>query len=154
MNFRLRGLPAQHFAHWFTLSDDELVARHASRVVADRPNAFPCRISLTDAEPGESVILLNYEHQPADSPYRSSHAIYIRQGEQQYDACDAVPDQLRRRLLSVRAFDEKHWLRNADVTPGTALEKLIERLFDDPQVLYLHIHFARFGCYAARVDRV
>jgi hypothetical protein len=64
-----------------------------------------------------------------------------------------VPDQLRRRLLSVRGFDEQGMLRDADVAQGTALEPLIERLFADPIVAYLHIHMARPGCYAARVDR-
>ncbi|HET6551973.1 MAG TPA: DUF1203 domain-containing protein [Dyella sp.] len=153
MSFRITGLPAAAFADLFTLSDEELAQRRAVRVVADQPHGYPCRISLTDAEPGQSLILLNYEHQPADSPFRSTHAIYIREGQQQYDRMDEVPDQLRRRLLSVRGFDASGMLRDADVAQGTALEPLIERLFEDEQVAYLHIHMARPGCYAARVDR-
>lgn len=153
MSFRITGLPAPSFDELFSLSDDALAARRAMRVVVDREHGYPCRISLTDAEPGQTVILLNYEHQPADSPFRSSHAIYIREGEQQYDEVNLVPDQLRRRLLSVRGFDQRGMLRDADVVQGTALEPLIERLFDDESVTYLHIHIARPGCYAARVDR-
>src|SRR5579859_4519805 len=105
MHFRITGLPAEPFAELFSLSDEALAARRAVRVTADRNHGYPCRISLTDAEPGQSLILLNYEHQSADSPFRASHAIYIREGERQYDEIDAVPDQLRRRLLSVRSFD-------------------------------------------------
>ncbi len=153
MHFRITGLPAEPFEAWFSLSDEALAERRAMRVVADQPHGYPCRISLTDAEPGQSLILLHYEHQPADSPFRASHAIYIREGEQQYDRVDEVPDQLRRRLLSVRGFDGRGMLRDADVAQGTALEPLIERLFADAQVAYLHIHMARPGCYAARVDR-
>ncbi|MGO4501611.1 MULTISPECIES: DUF1203 domain-containing protein [unclassified Dyella] len=153
MHFRLSGLPAEPFAELFSLSDEALAQRQAMRVVADQPHGYPCRISLTDAEPGQPLVLLNYEHQPANSPFRSTHAIYIREGEQQYDRIDEVPDQLRRRLLSVRGFDEQGMLRDADVAQGTALEPLIERLFADPIVAYLHIHMARPGCYAARVDR-
>ena len=153
MHFRITGLPAEPFAELFTLPDDALAARRAMRVVADTAHGYPCRISLTDAKPGQSLILLNYEHQSADTPYRASHAIYIREGEQQYDRVDEIPDQLRRRLLSVRGFDTRGLLRDADVTQGTELEALIERLFTDDEVAYLHIHMARPGCYAARVDR-
>src|SRR5215469_15295517 len=96
MHFRITGLPAEPFDELFALSDEALAARRAMRVVADRAHGYPCRISLTDAEPGQSLILLNYEHHTADSPFRASYAIYIREGEQQYDEVDAVPDQLRR----------------------------------------------------------
>ncbi|RAO77577.1 DUF1203 domain-containing protein [Dyella jiangningensis] len=153
MHFRITGLPAEPFAELFGLSDEALAERRAVRVVADQPHGYPCRVSLTDAEPGQSLILLHYEHHPVDSPFRSSHAIYIREGEQQYDRVDEVPDQLRRRLLSVRGFDGQGMLRDADVAQGTALEPLIERLFSDTKVSYLHIHMARPGCYAARVER-
>jgi len=44
-------------------------------------------------------------------------------------------------------------LADADVADGTDLEALIERQFGHAQTQYLHIHFARPGCYAARVDR-
>lgn len=153
MSFRITGLPAQPFDELFSLSDEALATRRAMRVMVDREHGYPCRISLTDAEPGQTVMLLNYEHQPADSPFRSNYAIYIREGEQQFDEIDLVPDQLRRRLLSVRGFDQHGMLRDADVTQGTALEPLIERLFDNDHIAYLHIHIARPGCYAARVDR-
>ncbi|AHX14062.1 hypothetical protein CH75_13295 [Dyella jiangningensis] len=153
MHFRITGLPAEPFAELFTLSDEALAERHAMRVVADQPHGYPCRVSLTDAEPGQSLILLNFEHHPVGTPFRSSYAIYVREGEEQYDEVDDVPDQLRRRLLSVRGFDEQGMLRDADVVQGTALEPLIDRLFADARVSYLHIHIARPGCYAARVDR-
>ena len=94
MSFRIIGLPAEPFADLFTLSDDELRARRAVRRVADAESGYPCRVSLTDAAPGEQVLLVHYEHQPADSPYRSSHAVYDRAGETTYDKVDEVPEQL------------------------------------------------------------
>ena len=154
MHFRVSGLPAEPFAELFSLSDEALAERRAVRMVADSDSGFPCRISLTDARRGQTLILLNFEHQPADSPYRSTYAIFVREGEEQYDRTDEVPDQLRRRLLSVRGFDDQGMLLDADVTPGTELESLIDRLFDNRKIAYLHVHNARYGCYAARVDRV
>lgn len=153
MSFRIRGLPAETFADLFALPDEALRERRAVRMVAESDRGYPCRISLTDARQGQTLILVNYEHQPADSPYHSNYAIFVREGEEQYDRVDEVPDQLRRRLLSVRGFDERGMLLDADVTQGTALEPLIERLFSDDRVAYLHVHNARPGCYAARIDR-
>ena len=151
MSFRITGLPAEPFAHLFSLSDDELRARGAVRRIAEGNS--PCRVSLSDAQPGDELILVNYEHQPADSPYRSTYAIFVREGEEQYDRTNEVPEQLRRRLLSVRGFDDQGMLLDADVTQGTELESLIDRLFDNRKIAYLHVHNARYGCYAARVDR-
>jgi len=153
MSFRISGLPAEPFAELFSLSDEALAERRAMRVVADSDSGFPCRISLTDARRGQTLLLVNYEHQTADTPYRSNYAIYIREDEQQYDRTNEVPEQLRRRLLSVRGFDERGILLDADVTQGTELEPLIDRLFENKQIAYLHVHNARPGCYAARIDR-
>jgi hypothetical protein len=153
MSFRITGLPAETFAHLFSLSDAELAARGALRRVADGKPGYPCRVSLTDAEPGQEVILTHFEHQPVDTPYRSSHAIYVRKGERTYDAVDQIPEQLRIRLLSVRAFDSKGMMVEADVTDGKELERVIERFFGNDRADYLHVHYAKHGCYAARIDR-
>jgi hypothetical protein len=153
MSFRISGLPAAPFADLFALSDAELAARHAVRRIAESKPGFPCRVSLTDAEVGAEVLLINYEHLPVDSPYRASHAIYIRAGEQTCDMMDTVPAMLRSRLLSLRGYDATGMMTAADVVQGTELEAGIEKLFGDTRAEYLHVHFARPGCYAARVDR-
>jgi Protein of unknown function (DUF1203) len=153
MSFRITGLPAAEFADLFSLSDDALRARRAVRRVADARLSFPCRVSLTDAELGDDVVLVHYEHQRADTPYRSSHAIYVREGEATYDEVDQVPDQLRRRMLSVRAFDDSGMIVGADLVDGRALEGVIAELLADKRAAYLHAHFAKYGCYAARIER-
>jgi hypothetical protein len=153
MSFRITGLPADEFADLFALSAEALAARGAVRVVADAKPGYPCRVSLTDAEPGDEVVLLHYEHHRAASPFRSSYAIYVRQGETIYDAIDQVPEQLRSRMLAVRAYDERGMLINAELVDGRALEGMIALLFADPHAAYLHVHFAKPGCYAARIER-
>jgi hypothetical protein len=151
MPFRIRGLEAAPFAHLFALSDAELAAHGALRKIADGPH--PCRISLTDAAPGDEVILVNYEHHAVASPYRMRFAIYVRPGEETYDAFDSVPVQLRRRTLAVRGFDERGMMTGWELIEGIWLEEAIERQFADGSARYLHIHFAAPGCYAARVER-
>lgn len=144
MSFRIKGRPAEPFAPLFSLADEDLAARGGLRRTADS-SGYPCRVSLTDAAPGQEVLLVHYEHHPVDSPFRSSHAIYVRDGEETYDAVDQVPEMLRRRMLSVRAFDERGMMVDADIADGSELEGLISRLFEDESAAYLHVHFARPG---------
>jgi hypothetical protein len=154
MSFRIQGLPAEDFAPLFALSDEELAARSAVRRIADgRKPGAPCRVSLTDAKLGDELILMNYEHHPVDSPYRMRFAIYVRKGEETYDAVDEVPEQLRLRKLAVRAWDKHSMMIGHELVDGRELESAIERLFTNPQAEYLHIHFASPGCYAAKVER-
>jgi hypothetical protein len=151
MSFRITGLPAEDFSHLFSLDDAELATLGAVRRVAE--HGAPCRVSLTDATPGDEVILTNYEHHAVDSPYRMRFAIYVRQGEKTYDEVDAVPQQLRTRQLAVRAFDADGMMIGYEIVDGARLEDAIDRLLAKPQAAYLHVHFAAPGCYAARVER-
>jgi Protein of unknown function (DUF1203) len=154
MDFQISGLPRARFEPLFALSDAELAERRIVRRIVDEFPGFPCRVSLRDAEPGERVLLLNYEHLAVASPFRSSHAIFVRE-----NATDArlgvneVPELLSRRLLSLRAFDDAGMMTTADVVEGKALVPLIERMLSDGKVSYLHAHSARMGCFVARIDR-
>ena len=154
MAFRITGLSPEPFQHLFGLTDDQLGRLGVKRYVVDMSPGYPDRIEMRDAEPGETVLLLNHVSQPADTPYRASHAIFVREGATQaYDAVDEVPPVMRRRLLSLRAFDEGGMMRDADVVEGTAIEPVIARFFADPAVSYIHVHNARQGCYSGRIDR-
>ena len=148
------GLPAQHFAHLFALSDTELAVQGAVRRIADaRTPGYPCRVSLTNSTPGDELLLVNYEHHPVDSPYRMRFAIFVRKGEETYDEVDEIPEQLRLRTLAVRAFDQGAMMLAFELVDGRHLEQSIERMLAMPRAAYLHIHFAAPGCYAARVER-
>jgi len=154
MSFRITGLPADQFAPLFALSDQELAARGAVRRIAEeRKPGYPCRISLTDSKAGDELVLVNYEHHPVDSPYRMRFAIFVRKGEETYDAVDEVPEQLRLRKLAVRAWDADAMMVSHELVDGRELESAIDRLFANPKAAYLHVHFASPGCYAAKVER-
>jgi hypothetical protein len=154
MSFRITGLPSEMFRHLFGLTDTQLIEHGAKRYIADGTPAFPDRVELREAKPGESVLLFHYMHQPANTPYRASHTIFVREGaEVTYDRVDEVPEVIRIRPISLRAFDVNDMMVDADLVDGRGVEGAIERIFADPRVAYLHAHFARRGCYAARVDR-
>lgn len=155
MGFEISPLNADEFSHLFGL-DDTLLSRHqARRMQVDTKPGYPCRVTLEDAEIGESVLLLNYEHLAVDTPYRSTHAIFVREGASTCSPiANRIPEQLRIRLLSIRAFSAGGMMVNADVVHGAESGPVIRRLLDDQRVDYLHIHNAKPGCYAARVDRL
>jgi Protein of unknown function (DUF1203) len=154
MDFKIIGLPVATFKSYFAMSDAELKTRGVLRLVADRRPGFPCRVSLRDADPGESVLLLNYEHLAVATPYQSRYAIFVRQNaEEARLEMNEIPEMLLARLLSVRAFGYDAMLLDADVIEGRSLALAIDRMLDPQQVAYLHIHNAKPGCFAARVDR-
>ncbi len=154
MSYVIAGLDPAPFRRLYGLSEKALAAERVVRMTADSKPGFPCRVTLEDADPGEVLLLLNYEHLPDASPYRSCHAIFVREGaETPALFTDEIPEQLASRLLSLRAFDHDAMMTNAEVVEGNALEPLIEAMFADPAVAFLHVHNAGRGCFAARVDR-
>lgn len=154
MSFQIHALPADDFAPLFGLSDDELAARNARRMTATSTPGYPCRVSLKDADIGETVILVNHQHQPADSPYQSSHAVYVAKGaEQAAPSVGDVPEMMRMRLLSVRFFDADDMIVDGRVIEGDGLAGTLNQVFADRAVAYAHIHFAGHGCFAAKATR-
>lgn len=155
MSFIVTGLPFEHFSPLFGLSDADLAARGVLRYVADAPVGFPCRVTLEDARPGQSLLLLNYEHQPADTPYRAQHAIFVDESATETRRLvDEIPGCLAARpAIALRAYDAGGMMLEAAIAPGTDLRPLILRMLDRPETAYLHAHNAGRGCYAAAIAR-
>lgn len=154
MSYRIVGLSPEPFSSLWSLDAAALAARHIREVVADSAHGYPCRISLQDAAVGEKLFLLPFEHHDVATPYRASGPIYIRQhADRTVTLRNQVPPYLSRRLLSVRGYDETGWMQAAEVVEGTLLEPLVQQLLARADIAYLHIHNARAGCYACRVDR-
>jgi hypothetical protein len=154
MPFRILGLDPSPFHSLFGLSDDALAARSAKRYAVDSQPGFPDRVTLTDLAPGATALLVNHTHQPANTPYRASHAIFIIEDASAEPAMlNAVPPVLSSRLISLRAFDAQHMMVDAEVLDGNLLHDGIECFLANPQVDYLHAHFAKRGCFAARIER-
>ena len=155
MDFQVSALDPADFSHLFGQDEASLLALGVERMVVDQEPGFPCRVSLADAKVGEKVLLLNYEHLPVATPYRSRHAIFVKEGASRAEpAVNEVPKCLGIRLLSVRAFDSRGMMVDAQVVEGHEAGKVFRKMLDNESVDYLHVHNAGRGCYAARVDRV
>lgn len=154
MTFQINPLPKSNFDGLFDLTDAELAQRKAFRVTADKSPGFPCRVSLADAEIGEDLILLNYQHLDESSPYDATHAIYIRKDvDEVWPAPGDVPDVLSRRLLSVRGFDAQNLIAVADIVEGVDLKAKLDEMFEDPAIVFIDVHNAMRGCFAAKATR-
>ena len=154
MSFQIKALAKSEFQYLFEVPPRELAGACARRMTATAKPGFPCRVSLQDAEVGEEVILVHYEHQAAKTPFKASHAVYVRaNAEQAQPAVGEVPELLRSRMLSLRAFYSEGMMIAANLSDGKTVETVIDELFGDERADYIHIHFAKMGCYAARVDR-
>ena len=154
MSFRVTGLPAEPFRSLYGLSDQELARRGVKRYIADKKPGFPDRIEMRDAEIGETLLLLNHVCQPANTPYRATHAIFVREGaENTYDRVGEIPQVMRTRLLSLRAYDAEGMMLDADVVEGKEVESVIARFFGSAHVAYIHAHNAKRGCYSGRIER-
>lgn len=152
-SFRITGLSPDPFRPLFAMTDTQLNQLGARRVIADDAR-MPCRVSMAHAAVGEELLLLNYEHQPANTPYRSTHAIYVRKlANQVFDAVNIVPEVMSSRLLAIRAFDATDMMIDAEVCEGTEAAQMFQRFLSNANTSYLHVHNARRGCYAGRVER-
>jgi hypothetical protein len=153
MSFRIAGLDPAPFLRLHGLTDAELAHAGVRRVRVEEYPSAPCRISLDDAQPGEDVLLLSFEHQPADTAYRQQGPIFVRDTDQRFEAQDEIPPALARRPLSLRGFDRDGMMIEAELVDGADARAMIERFFANAAVDYIHAHYARRGCFAARIDR-
>lgn len=153
MAYRIEGLAPEPFAPLFELSEDALAASNARRVTADSPTAYPCRVSLRNAAPGEELVLLNHVSHDVPTPFRTAYAIYVRKDAEPASYVDETPPYLESRTLGLRGFDAAGMLKGGLLAmPGEADTKIRE-LFDRPDIATIHAHNAAVGCFLARIER-
>lgn len=153
MSFRISGLDPYLFADLHAASDAALADKGAHRVRVEMHPAAPCRISLDDAEIGAEVVLLNYDHQPAETPYRQQGPIFVGGAKKRFVGIDVIPPALARRTLSLRGFSADHMIEAAALSDGALASEAIAKLFANEKVAYIHAHYAQRGCYAALIER-
>ncbi|WP_375567989.1 DUF1203 domain-containing protein [Ahrensia marina] len=154
MSFVVTGLDPKPFAHLYGLSDAALKEHGAYRYTADSSPGFPDRVEMRDADIGETLLLLNHSSMDKDTPYKTSHAIFVREGaDARYQEADVIPPVMHRRPLSLRAFDSAGMMVDAALAEGDAIATTVQRLLDNPSVDCIHAHYALRGCYAGLITR-
>lgn len=155
MNFICKGLDHSLFEHLYGLTDAELKQQGVFAYIADTKPGFPCRVTLNDVLPGERLLLLNYTHLDVDSPYRASHAIFVKDGGRtEHCAIKEIPETVTNRPVSIRGYDNKHMMVEADAVEGLQAKQCIQRILTNSDVSYLQIHTAKRGCFLTNVERI
>ncbi|WP_319532760.1 DUF1203 domain-containing protein [uncultured Cohaesibacter sp.] len=155
MTYRIKGLDPSPFQKYFGLSDSELADHGVVRYTVDTFPGFPDRIEMRDIEIGGTALLLNFEHMPVASPYRSRHAIFVREGaEVAYSQDNIVPEVMKRRQIALRGYDHRGFILDADIAEGDEIEPLILRLFQNKNIEYIQAHNAKRGCYSGLIERI
>lgn len=154
MEFIIRGLPAENYSHLFGLSDAQLTAHGAKRYICDAKPGFPDRIEMRDADIGETLLLINHTSMDKDTPYRASHAIFVREGaEHSYEAANEIPPMMFDRLLSLRAFDHDGMMIDAAVATGGEIKEFVAKTLAQNQTAHIDTHTATRGCFIGRIER-
>jgi hypothetical protein len=154
MTYRITGLDPAPYRHLYGLSDEELAAQGVVRMTVTAKPSFPCRVSLTDRDIGETVLLLNHVSHDVAGPYRASHAIFIAEGAQgPGEYVDEVPPVFEPRVLSLRGFDAEGMMADAILTQPGEADAGIRKLFQKAAIATIHAHNATRGCFAAKVER-
>ena len=154
MTYRITGIDPAPYRQFDGQTDTELAEQGVVRMAVTAKPGFPCRISLTDREVGETVLLLNHVSHDAAGPYRASHAIFVTEGETEAaEFIDAIPPVFATRVLSLRGFDAEGLLVDAALTQPGEAEAGIHKLFANPAIETIHAHNATRGCFAARIER-
>ena len=145
MSFVISALP---------MGEPDQTSRRARVVTADEPDSYPCRRCLRDAEVGELLLLLPYDPFEQAGPYTGEGPIFVHAHAcTPYRSDGELPDQVRRRLVSVRGYDADGMLTGAEVVEGVDLDPVLDGVLAEPATAYAHLHYARPGCFACRVDR-
>jgi hypothetical protein len=154
MTYRITGIDPAPYRHLYGLSDEELASHGIVRMTVTAKPSFPCRVSLTDRDVGESVLLLNHVSHDIPNPYRASHAIFVTEGsEQAATYVDEVPPVFGSRVLSLRAFGEDGMMVDAALAQPGEADACIRKLFENPAITTIHAHNATRGCFAAKIER-
>ena len=153
MTYVVTGIDPAPYRHLFGLSDAELAKEGVVRMSVTDPT-FPCRVSLTDRQPGEKVLLLNHVSHDVANPYRSSHAIFVAETDQEPARyVDEVPPVFGSRVLSLRGFDKDGMMMDAILAQKGEADAGIRKLFENPAIETIHAHNATRGCFSAKIER-
>ncbi len=154
MSYIVKGIDPEPYRSLFGLPDEELAERGIVRMTVDAKPSYPCRVSLTDREIGESMLLLNHVSHDVANPYRASHAIFVAEGvDAAAEYVDEVPPVFETRVLSLRGFDANGMMAEALLTQPGEADAGIRKLFANPEIETIHAHNATRGCFSAKIER-
>ena len=115
----------------------------------------PCRVCLRDAAVGEAVLLGSYHLPRPRGIYWTPSPIFVHAAPcTPFAATGTIPEIVRSRLVSVRAYDaEDQCLYDlGHAGDGEGIDAPLSRALADPRTSFVNIHTAKPGCLLCRVE--
>lgn len=115
----------------------------------------PCRVCLHTFREGEEArILFTYDPFAGREPFPLPGPIFIHEREcAPYSEDSRFPDGLRFIPLTFNAYGQGRRLL-AQVRSGDGrVEEIVDGLFAEPGIAYIHVLNTEAGCFIARLDR-
>jgi hypothetical protein len=101
------------------------------------------------------VVLGSYRFGRPAGIYWTPSPIWLHaEGCVRFEQVNVIPDIVRNRLVSVRAYDASDFCLYdlGDVGDGREVDALLDRCLADPRTDFVNIHTARPGCFLCRVE--
>jgi hypothetical protein len=114
-----------------------------------------CRRCLRRFNPGDQRLLFKYQPFQKEGVFAEAGPIYIHEQDCQPEAeiVSGYPDEFRELPLLLRAYTKEDGQVNSILIKDGDAETIIEKLFADAEVAYIHLRDGESGCYYARIER-
>jgi hypothetical protein len=153
-HFRCLPVPTETGDRWRATGVDDF-GNTLVRMASD--GAAPCRHCLREAAAGAEMLLGSYRMPGPTGIYWTPSPIFLHAEPcVAYDQADHVPDTVRARLVSVRAYDAAQMCLYdlGQAVEGGDVDPFLARAISDPRTEFVNIHTAKPGCMLCRVERL
>lgn len=117
----------------------------------------PCRHCLSDISAGEPLLIMAYRPIPIAQPYAEVGPIFLHaEACDRYDGSAGIPAIfLDRSQMLIRGYgeDDRIVYGSGHVIATSAIEQTAQRLFEQPEISYIHLRSASYNCFQCRIDR-
>lgn len=119
----------------------------------------PCRSCLRQFKPGETRLLFSYAPVNSNNPYNEVGPVYIHDRCEPYAKQNEFPEEVKHGRLHIplllRCYNtERRMIDAVPVHDNDEVELLIGKLFERPEIAFVHIRNAEAQCFIAQAARV
>jgi len=122
----------------------------------DLDRTYPCRHCLREASGKTGMLLLSYQTPEPKSVYGQPTAVFLCAGDcERFERSDTIPDIVRNRLVSLRAFrgDGMMIYDANELVEADGHDAAVRRIFARDDVAYINAHTAKPGCLLCHIER-
>jgi hypothetical protein len=115
----------------------------------------PCRLCLRDFSiGGDRRLLFTYDCFHGKENLQLPGPVFIHEGScERYPEDGGFPAESRRRPLTLNAYGPGRRLVAQEYVRDGSVEPIIVRLFDSPEVEYIHVRDTNAGCFDFSIER-